>query len=44
MEESELPLAKEDEQMSKALLTMTNKSFGCVGVINKDKKISWNNY
>ena len=36
---SELPLAKENEQMSKALLTMTNKSFGCVGVINKDKKL-----
>ena len=36
---SELPLAKENEQMSKALLTMTNKSFGCVGVINKEKKL-----
>ena len=36
---SELPLAKENEQMSKTLLTMTNKSFGCVGVINKDKKL-----
>ena len=36
---TELPLAKENEQMSKTLLTMTNKSFGCVGVINKDKKL-----
>ena len=36
---SELPLAKENEQMSKALLTMTNKSFGCLGVINKDRKL-----
>ena len=29
-----LPLAKEGEKMSKALITMTNKSFGCIGVIN----------
>jgi len=36
---SELPLANEHEQMSKTLITMTNKSFGCVGVINKDKKL-----
>ena len=33
-----LPLAKETDKMSKALITMTNKSFGCVGVINKEKK------
>ena len=35
----ELPLAKADEKMSKALLTMTKKSFGCIGVINKKKQI-----
>jgi len=34
-----LPLASLDEKMSKALLTMTKKSFGCVGVINKKKQI-----
>ena len=36
---NKLPLAKLDENMSKALLTMTKKSFGCVGVINKNKQI-----
>ncbi len=35
----ELPLAKLDEKMSKALLTMTKKSFGCIGVINNKKQI-----
>ena len=35
----ELPLAKLDEKMSKALITMTKKSFGCIGVINKNKQI-----
>ncbi len=35
----ELPLARMDEKMSKALLTMTKKSFGCVGVINNNKQI-----
>ena len=35
----ELPLAKEDEKMSKALLTMTKKSFGCIGVINNKKQL-----
>ena len=34
-----LPLAKLDEKMSKAILTMTQKSFGCIGVINKKKQI-----
>ena len=29
-----LPLAKETEKMSKVLIKMTKKSFGCVGVIN----------
>ncbi|PPR46189.1 MAG: Arabinose 5-phosphate isomerase KdsD [Alphaproteobacteria bacterium MarineAlpha5_Bin6] len=35
----ELPLVKDNELMSKTLLVMTKKSFGCVGVINKSKKI-----
>tara|TARA_Y200000002_G_scaffold224430_1_gene185334 strand:+ start:54 stop:1013 length:960 start_codon:yes stop_codon:yes gene_type:complete len=34
-----LPLADLDEKMSKALLTMTKKSFGCIGVINKKKQL-----
>ena len=34
-----LPLAKLDEKMSKSLITMTKKSFGCIGVINKKKQI-----
>ncbi len=36
---SKLPLAKLDEKMSKALLTMTKKSFGCIGVINKNAQL-----
>ncbi len=36
---NELPLAKSDEKMSKALITMTKKSFGCIGVINNKKQI-----
>ena len=36
---SALPLSKENEKMTKALLTMTKKSFGCVGVINSRKQI-----
>ena len=35
----ELPLAKLDEKMSRALLTMTKKSFGCIGVINNKKQL-----
>ena len=35
----ELPLAKMEEKMSKALITMTKKSFGCIGVINKKNRI-----
>ncbi len=35
----ELPIAKLDEKMSKALITMTQKSFGCIGVINKKNQI-----
>ena len=34
-DKSSLPLTKTDEKMSSALITMTKKSFGCVGVINK---------
>ena len=34
-----IPLAKKDEKMSKALITMTSKSFGCIGVIDKSNKI-----
>lgn len=35
----ELPLVKESEKMSKVLLIMTKKSFGCVGVINNSQKM-----
>ena len=35
----EVPLARLDDKMSKALLTMTQKSFGCIGVVNKKKQI-----
>mgnify|MGYP001410286254 CR=1 FL=1 len=35
----ELPLANLNEKMSKALLTMTKKSFGCIGVINNKNQI-----
>ena len=30
----QLPLAREDEVMSKALVTMTAKSFGCLGIVD----------
>ncbi len=36
---NKLPLAKQDEKMSKALITMTQKSFGCIGVINNKSQI-----
>ena len=35
----ELPLVKENDLMSKVLLIITKKSFGCVGVINKSKNL-----
>ncbi len=35
----ELPLVKESDLMSKVLLVITKKSFGCVGVINKSKNL-----
>ena len=34
-----LPLAKENDKMTKTLLTMTKKSFGCVGVLNNNKNL-----
>ncbi len=37
--DKELPIAKLDEKMSTALLTMTKKSFGCIGVINNKKQL-----
>ena len=36
---SELPIINGSKKMSVALLIMTNKSFGCVGVINNSKKL-----
>ena len=38
-EGKKLPLAKINEKMSKALITMTKKSFGCIGVINNKNQI-----
>ena len=34
-----LPLAKEADKMTNTLITMTKKSFGCVGVISKKQKL-----
>ena len=34
-----LPLARETDKMTKTLITMTEKSFGCVGVISKTQKL-----
>ena len=34
-----IPLVKFDEKMSNAIIIMTKKSFGCLGVVNKNKKI-----
>ena len=35
-----LPLAKEKDKMNQnTLITMTKKSFGCIGVINNSKKL-----
>ncbi len=36
---NEIPIAKKNEKMSKALLTMTKKSFGCIGVIDNNKNL-----
>ena len=34
-----LPLAKENDKMNKTLITMTKKSFGCIGVIDNSRKL-----
>lgn len=34
-----IPLINKNEKMSKAIIIMTQKSFGCLGVIDKNKKI-----
>ena len=34
-----LPIAKMNEKMSTAIVTMTKKSFGCIGVIDNNNKI-----
>ena len=36
---SELPLVKSDDPIAETLITMSIKGFGCVGVINKSKKL-----
>ena len=38
-DKSQLPLVDENDLMSKALIVMTQKSFGCVGVINKKNNL-----
>jgi len=35
-----IPLIHDSSTMEEALLVMTSKSFGCVGVLSKDKKLS----
>jgi arabinose-5-phosphate isomerase len=35
-----IPLINDSNTMEEALLVMTSKSFGCVGVVDKDKKLS----
>ena len=36
----ELPLAAESEVMARALVTMTAKSFGCIGILDKKGKLA----
>ena len=36
---NELPITKLNDKMSKALLVMTQKSFGCIGVVNNKRQI-----
>tara|TARA_B100000029_G_scaffold153785_2_gene149058 strand:+ start:4997 stop:5953 length:957 start_codon:yes stop_codon:yes gene_type:complete len=36
---SELPIVNFNDSMGKTLITMTIKGFGCVGVVNKSKKL-----
>ncbi|MGB8400427.1 KpsF/GutQ family sugar-phosphate isomerase, partial [Bradyrhizobium sp.] len=37
---AELPLAHESEPMAKAIVTMTAKSFGCLGIIDKKGRLT----
>ena len=36
---NKLPLAKQNQKMSKVLIQMTKKSFGCIGVINNNNNL-----
>ena len=36
---SSVPIAKLEDKMSKSLITMTKKSFGCIGVVDNKKNI-----
>jgi len=36
---NKIPLANQNEKVSKVLIEMTRKSFGCIGVINSSKKL-----
>lgn len=36
---SDMPIAREDEDMSLALVTMTQKAFGCLGIIDKKGRL-----
>ena len=35
----EMPIARDDEDMSSALVTMTQKAFGCLGIVDKKGKL-----
>ena len=36
---NEIPIVNQDVKMSKAIILMTKKSFGCLGVVDKNKQI-----
>ena len=36
---NEIPIVNQDVKMSRAIILMTQKSFGCLGVVDKNKKI-----
>ena len=36
---NEIPIVNQDVKMSRAIILMTKKSFGCLGVVDKNKKI-----
>lgn len=38
--EDSLPLVSQDDSFSNALLVMTEKAFGCVGVLDQDKRLA----